>query len=53
MELPLVSSINYSPGQTRGNNAVLTLGAGGAVVVRCDQAEGSVHLLIDVNGYFQ
>lgn len=52
-ELPLVSSINYSPGQTRANNAVLTLGTGGAVSFHCDQAKGSVHLLLDVNGFFQ
>jgi hypothetical protein len=52
-ELPLVSSINYSPGQTRANNAVLTLGTGGAVTIHCDQATGSVHFLLDVNGVFQ
>jgi hypothetical protein len=51
--LPLVSSINYSPGQTRANNAILTLGTGGAVTFHCDQAAGSVHLLLDVNGFFQ
>jgi hypothetical protein len=51
--LPFVSSINYSPGQTRANNAFLTLGTDGAVTIHCDQANGSVHFLLDVNGYFQ
>jgi hypothetical protein len=52
--LPLVSTINYSAGQTRANNAVAVLGAGGGLAVRCDQLAGStVHLIIDVNGYFQ
>jgi parallel beta-helix repeat protein len=50
---PLVSTINYGAGQTRANNAVATLGTAGTLTVRCDQASGTVHLLLDVNGYFQ
>ena len=50
---PLVSTINYRVGQTRANNAVLPLGAGGDFVVLCIQASGSVHFILDVNGYFQ
>jgi probable HAF family extracellular repeat protein len=49
---PLTSAINYAPGQTRANNAVLSLGAGGDLTVRCSQATGTVHLVIDVNGYY-
>jgi hypothetical protein len=50
----LVSTINYRTGQTRANNAIITLGAGHDIDVQCDQAAGtSVHLIIDVNGYFQ
>jgi hypothetical protein len=52
--LPLVSAINYSPGQTRANNAVLALGAAGNLSVRCDQAAGSsTHFILDVNGYLE
>lgn len=51
--LPAISSINYSAGQTRANNAVLLLGAGGDIAVRCVQASGSVHFVLDVAGYFE
>jgi hypothetical protein len=52
-ERPLVSSVNFAPGQTRANNAILTLGTGGAITLYCGQATGSVHILLDVNGFFQ
>ncbi len=51
--LPLVSSINYSAGQTRGNNAIVSLSASGAIAVRCTQASGSTHFILDVSGYFE
>jgi hypothetical protein len=52
--LPLVSAINYSPGQTRANSALVALGAGGGLAVQCDQAAGSsTHVILDVNGYFE
>ena len=51
--LPLVSTINYGSGQTRANNAVTTMGAATDLSVRCDQASGTVDLIIDVNGYFR
>ena len=51
--LPGVSSINYSAGQTRGNNAIVSLNAAGALTVRCVQAAGTVDLILDVNGYFE
>jgi hypothetical protein len=47
------SAINYSAGQTRANNATAPLGTSGGVVVRCDQSQGSVQAIIDVNGYYQ
>jgi len=50
---PLAAAITYSAGQTRGSNAVLPLGPDGAVSIRCNQAAGSVHLILDVNGYFR
>jgi plastocyanin len=51
--LPLVSTINYRAGQTRANNAIASLGATGNLSVKCDQGSGTVHLVIDVNGYSQ
>jgi len=51
--LPLASAINYGAGQTRANNGLAALGATGELGVRCDQPAGTVHLLIDVNGYFE
>ena len=51
---PLVASINYSPGQTRGNNAVVPLSLGGALDAFVAQPAGTtVHVIVDVNGYFQ
>jgi Subtilase family len=50
---PPASTINYRVGQTRANNATPALGASGGLSVKCDQASGTVHLIIDVNGYFQ
>ncbi len=51
--LPLTSAINYRAGQTRANNAIVTLSSGGTLSVFCGQATGTVHLILDVNGYFQ
>ncbi len=50
---PLASALNYSTGQTRANNAIVPLNAAGQFDVRCTQASGSVHLVVDVNGYFE
>ena len=51
--LPPASVINYGPDQTRANSIVVPLGAEGEIVVRCDQLSGTVHLIIDVTGYFE
>jgi hypothetical protein len=51
--LPNVFSINYGVGQTRANNVNLTLSASGNFTVSCAQASGTVHFILDVNGYFQ
>jgi len=51
--LPLVSSINYRVGQTRANNAIMDLGAGGTLAVFCGQGTGTVHFIVDVNGWFE
>jgi hypothetical protein len=51
---PTVSTINYVAGQTRANNAVIPLNASGAMAAFVSQPTGTtVHLIIDVNGYFE
>jgi hypothetical protein len=50
---PLLSTLSYTAAQTRANNAVVSLSAAGQVAVRCSQVTGSVHVIVDVNGYFE
>ena len=48
------SAINFSPGLTRANNAMVLLatdGTGG--VSATNRSSGPVHLVLDVSGYFQ
>jgi len=49
---PLVSTMNYSAGQTRANNAIVLLGPTGGITIQADGA-GTVDVLIDVTGYLQ
>jgi len=49
--LPVASAVNYRGGQVRSNNSIVGL-SGGGLTVRADQATGSVHVLMDVTGYF-
>jgi len=52
--LPNASTINFSAGQTRANNAILPLGAGGGISVYAGIGAGlTVDFILDVNGYFQ
>jgi hypothetical protein len=51
--LPLVSTLNWRAGQTRANNAIVPVPPTGDINAHVDQASGTVHLLIDVVGYFQ
>jgi len=51
--VPLASTLNYAAGQTRGNNAIAPLSGDGSLAVHCSQPTGGVHLILDVNGYFQ
>jgi O-glycosyl hydrolase len=48
------STLNFVPGQTRANNAVILLATdatGG--IAATNRSSGSVHVILDVNGYFQ
>jgi hypothetical protein len=51
--LPPVSSISYSAGQTRANNAVIQVSMLGELAVFAGQASGTVHFILDVSGYFE
>jgi hypothetical protein len=51
--LPPASALNYSAGQTRAGNGVFMVGSDGAITVRCSQSSGTVHLVVDVSGYFE
>jgi Calx-beta domain/FG-GAP-like repeat len=51
--LPSTSTLNYAPGQTRANNAVVGLSPSGALAIRCSQASGTAHVVLDVAGYFE
>jgi hypothetical protein len=51
--MPAVSVINFSQSQTRANNSVVPLGPAGEIAVFSRLASGSVHVIMDVNGYFE
>ena len=51
--MPGTSSINYSAGQTRANNALVAPNGSGAMTVHCNQSSGTVQFILDVSGYFQ
>lgn len=51
---PLTSTINFGPGQTRANNAILPLAPDGSLVVTpVVLGNGTVHVIVDVTGYFE
>jgi hypothetical protein len=51
--VPTVSAITYSAGQTRSNNAIVTLNDAGELEMWCAQAPGTAHIILDVTGYFE
>jgi hypothetical protein len=52
--LPLASTISFSAGRTRANNAVAALAFDGSGTISVtNQSAGPVGLILDVNGYFQ
>ncbi len=48
--LPLVSNLNWSPGETVPNLVIVPVGSGGQVTFYNDQ--GSTDLVVDLEGYF-
>jgi uncharacterized repeat protein (TIGR01451 family) len=52
--VPNISTINYAAGQTRANNAIVSLDFSGGMAAFAGQPAGTtVHVIIDVNGYFE
>jgi hypothetical protein len=53
---PTISTVNFAAGQTRANNAVQRLalnGAGTVAVTPFVSGNGTVHVIVDVVGYFE
>jgi hypothetical protein len=51
---PLASSINFTAGATRANNAIVPLATDGAGTIQVKNGSaGAAHVVLDVNGYFQ
>jgi hypothetical protein len=56
LPIPVTSVINFRAGQTRANNAIALLATdgGGDLATQASVAgAGTVHLILDVSGYFQ
>jgi hypothetical protein len=50
--VPTTSSLNFTAGLTRANNAISLLGTNGDLAALLTPA-GTAHVIIDVNGYFE
>ncbi|HEX7180720.1 MAG TPA: hypothetical protein VF756_02670 [Thermoanaerobaculia bacterium] len=50
---PNTSSINFQAGQTRANSAIVGLGDGNGAIRVHAATGGTVHFILDVNGYFE
>ena len=52
--LPGTTTIAFSAGRTHANNTMLLLSSDGRSAVKIyNNSTGTVHVIIDVNGYFQ
>jgi hypothetical protein len=54
--IPLASTVNFTPGRTRANNTIVSVGLDGGVTVRCvmpPDSSGTTDLVMDVVGYFR
>ena len=50
--VPITPQVSFAAGRTRANNTLLALDGSGAVSAQAGMASGTVHLIVDVNGYF-
>jgi uncharacterized repeat protein (TIGR01451 family) len=54
LSVPVAATVSYGEGQTRGNNAVVTLNGNGEIAAFVAQAARTkVQVIIDVTGYFE
>ena len=51
--VPNASTVNFLSGQTRANNAVVGLSPEGDLSILATQASGTVHVVLDVVGFFE
>jgi hypothetical protein len=54
-QAPLANALSFGAGQTRANNAMLLLAsdASGRVAFTAAMPSGTVHLIVDVNGWWE
>ena len=54
LPVPTFSNLNYVAGQTRSNNAIVSLNDSGELAAFVGQPAGTTtHVIVDVNGYFE
>lgn len=53
LDRPETSSINFTTGRDRANNAVMALAPDGTISGYASVVGGEVHVVLDVNGYFE
>jgi Tol biopolymer transport system component len=51
--IPLASTLSFVPGVIRANNAVVLMNADGSLALQSVSGSGTVHVVIDVAGYFE
>jgi hypothetical protein len=53
--IPITTSVSFPAGKTRANNGILALArdGSGTIAVENDAVGGTVHFILDVNGYFE
>ena len=51
--VPVTSSASFSPVRARANNAMLPLASGAVDATATVAGGGTVHLVLDVNGYYE
>ena len=51
--VPTASTINYTVGLTRANNAVVSLNGGQIAVIAKQTSSSTAHFILDVTGYFK
>ena len=53
--IPITSAVSFSAGKTRANNGIVALAQDGTgtIAVENDAVGGTLHFILDVNGYFE